>query len=260
MTTTTLDRFIQDISVRAGKIIKRQFGIVTTGQQKTSQHDIVTEVDYASERLLISAIRRRFPYHSILSEEAGELTGRSDYTWIIDPLDGTANFARGVPLFGVCVALAKGNVITHGVIYDPIHDELFFAKRGAGSFCNGKRIHVSSETQLEEMVVYISNIRHRSSLERFAHWRALLALYTTYYKSYGSAAQAMASLASGRIDTYIIAGAYPWDIAAGALLLREAGGKITRLDGSSWQWRDTNQQIVTANPTLHRKIIQLLNQ
>jgi fructose-1,6-bisphosphatase/inositol monophosphatase family enzyme len=104
----------------------------------------------------------------------------------------------------------------------------------------------------------ISNVRLRSSLEQFAHWRSLFALYTTYYKSYGSAAQGMMGLASGKIDAYLIGGAYPWDIAAGGLLVQEAGAKITALDGRRWNWRDNNQHILTANPTLHRHILDLL--
>lgn len=261
MKLTGLDHFIQDTARRAGRVIQQQFGIVKTGQAKSSRHDIVTATDFASEHILISAIRRKFPYHNILSEEAGELPGRnSRYTWIIDPLDGTANFARGIPLFGVCVALAKDNVITHGVIFDPIHQELFYARQGQGSYCNGQRIHVGTETHLEDMTVHMSNIRNRSSLERFAHWRSLFALYTTYYKNYGSAVQALASLACGRIDVYVIGGAYPWDIAAGSIIIKEAGGKITKLDGTPWQWRDNNQKVVAANPTLHRKVMQLLQQ
>lgn len=259
MRLTAFDRFIQEIVRRAGATIKKNYGVITHGEQKTSQHDIVTEADFESERLLISAIRKKFPYHTILSEESGELKGRSRYTWIIDPLDGTSNFAREIPLFGVIVAFADGTTITHGAIYDPIHDQMFYTRRGQGSYCNGRRIFVSQEQMLEEMVVMMSNVRLRSSLEQFAHWRSLLALYTTYYKSYGSAAQAMMAVSSGKIDVYIIGGAYPWDIAAGGLLVQEAGGKITHLDGRRWDWREQNQHIIVANPLLHRRLLPLLN-
>lgn len=260
MRLTPFDHFIQKIVRAAGTSLKRNYGVVTTGQAKTSQHDIVTAADYEAEHILISAIRKKFPYHHILSEESGALAGKSRYTWVIDPLDGTANFAREIPLFGVIVAFLKDNTVTHGAIYDPIHDQMYYAKKGQGSYCNGKRIQVSTETQLEEMVVMISNVRMRSSLEQFAHWRSLLALYTTYYKAYGSAAQSMMALASGKIDAYIIGGAYPWDITAGALLVKEAGGKINHLDGRSWDWRENNQHILAANPTLHTKLARLLTQ
>lgn len=260
MRLTAFDRFIQQIIRQAGASLRRNYGVVTTGEQKTSQHDIVTAADYEAEHILISAIRKKFPYHTILSEESGELKGKSNYTWIIDPLDGTSNFAREIPLFGVILAFADGERITHGAIYDPIHDQLFYARRGQGCYCNGRRIVVSPEKKLEESVLMISNVRLRSSLEQFAHWRSLFALYTTYYKSYGSAAQAMMAIASGKIEAYIIGGAYPWDIAAGGLLVQEAGGKITHLDGRRWNWRETNQHIIATNPSLHRRIMPLINQ
>lgn len=258
MRLSQLDRFIQTIVRQAGHSIRKNYGVVTTGRAKTSRHDIVTEADYASERILISAIRKKFPYHNILSEESGELIGKSRFTWVIDPLDGTNNFSRQIPLFGVIVGFVEDDVVTHGAIYDPMHDQLYYAKKGQGSYCNGQRIQVSSETELEEMVIMISNVRLRSSLEQFAHWRSLLALYTTYYKYYGSAAQSVTALASGKVDAYMIGGAYPWDITAGALLIREAGGKITQLDGRPWNWYDSNQHILAANPILHKKILRTI--
>lgn len=258
MRLTAFDRFIQHIVRQAGHSIQKNFGVVTTGRAKTNRHDIVTEADYAAERILISAIRKKFPYHNIISEESGELLGKSNCTWIIDPLDGTNNFARQIPLFGVIVGFVENDVVTHGALYDPMHDQMYYTKKGQGSYCNGQRIHVSHETELEEMVIMISNVRLRSSLEQFAHWRSLLALYTTYYKYYGSAAQSFMALASGKVDAYMIGGAYPWDIAAGALLLREAGGKITQLDGRPWDWHDSNQHILAANPTLHKKILHTI--
>jgi len=260
MRLTQLDRFIQQIVRKAAASIKKNYGVITTGEQKTSQHDIVTAADFASEKIIISAIRKKFPYHNIISEESGVLKGKSRFTWVIDPLDGTANFAREIPLFGVIVGLVEGETITHAAIMDPIHDQMFYARKGAGAYCNGKRIYVSQEHHLEEMVAMISNVRLRSSLEQFAHWRSLFALYTTYYKSYGSAAQAMMALASGKIDAYIIGGAYPWDIAAGGLLVQEAGGKITALDGRRWNWRENNQHVLAANPKLHHRILDLLHQ
>lgn len=260
MRLNTLDKFIQQIVRHAGASVRKNYGIITTGIVKTSQHDIVTEADYESEHILISAIRKKFPYHAILAEETGELKGKSDYTWIIDPIDGTSNFAQEVPLIGVIVALAKGNTVINAAVYDPIHDQMYYARKGQGSYCNGRRIYVSQEHRLEEMVANISNVRQRSSLEQFAHWRSLLSLYTTYFKAYGSAAQAVMALAAGKIDVYVVGGVYPWDIAAGGLLIREAGGVITQLDGRRWNWRDMNQHIVAANPILHSKILNLLKQ
>lgn len=258
MRLNTTDKFIHSVIRTAGATIQKNFGVVTTGKIKTSVHDIVTEADYISERVLIQAIQKKFPTHTILSEEAGLIDKRSEYTWILDPLDGTNNFSRGIPLFGVIVALAKGNTILHGAIYDPIHDELFYAKKGQGSTCNTKPIQVGKQTKLNEMVVAISNIPGRSDQAYFAKLRKAVALETTYYKAYGSAAQVLSAVACGRIDSWILAGAYPWDIAAGALLVQEAGGKITTLTSQRWQWRTNNQQVVVANPQLHKALIQLM--
>ncbi len=253
------DKFIHYNIRRAGAVIRKNFGVVTTGTIKTSPHDIVTEVDYISERLLIQAIQKKFPHHTILSEEAGLLNQNSEYTWIIDPLDGTSNFAKGIPLFGVIIALAKGKQVVCGAIYDPIHDELFYAKTGQGSMCNGRVIQVSHQVQLQQMIIAISNIHQRSDQAYFAKLRKAIALQTSYYKAYGSAAQVLSAVACGRIDAWILAGAYPWDIAAGGLLVQEAGGKITTLTNRRWQWQTHNQQIVVANPTLHKQVIQLMN-
>lgn len=258
MRINALDRFIEDITKQAGVSIRNNFGKITEGTPKSGPRDIVTKADYEAEDILITAIRRKFPYHAILSEEAGALAGSSPYTWIIDPLDGTSNFAQQIPLFGVIVALAKGNVIECGAIYDPIHDEYYYARKGQGCYRNKKPVHVSDITSLEDTIINISNVRDRTSVEQFAHWRSVFALYTTYYRAYGSAAQTISAVAGGRLDAYIMGGAYPWDIAAGALLVREAGGVITTLNGKRWSWRENNQQIVAANPKLHRTIMKVL--
>lgn len=260
MRLSTLDRFIQHTAVQAGQIIKSHFRQVTKGTPKSERGDLVTVVDYKAEEYIISAIRNKFPHHHILSEEAGRLEGKGNFTWVIDPLDGTNNFVKGIPIFTVVIALTKGSQVYCGAIYDPIHDELFYARQGQGSYCNGKPIHVSKESHLESMNIYISNVRLRSSLEQFAHLRSLFALYTTHYTAYGSAAYALATLASGRIDAYITGGPYPWDIAAGALLIKEAGGKITTLTGQPWQWKEMNQHVVAANPRLHRTLMKYIEQ
>lgn len=260
MRITAQDRFLQDIIEKAGDTVRRNFGKVTTGKTKSARGDIVTKADFISERIIIEAIRQKYPYHHILSEEAGELPGRGEYTWIIDPLDGTSNFAMQIPLFCVIIALAKGPNILQAGIYDPLHNELFYARRGQGAYLNGKPIHVSAKTDLDEMGIIVSNIRLRSALEQFAHWRSLFSLYTTHEKKYGSAGISLAYVAAGRVDAYIVGGAYPWDIAAGALLAAEAGAKVTTVNNKKWSWRDWNQEIVVTNPKLHRNIMQLIEE
>lgn len=259
MKLTSLDRFIQATAREAGEGIKASYGVITSGTAKTGPNDIVTQADITAEGVIISAIRKKFPYHNILSEEAGSLPGKSEYTWIIDPLDGTNNFAHQVPIFCVIIALAKGNTVTHGVMYDPLHDEMFYARKGAGAYRNGKPIHVTNKADLDDMNIIVSNVRWRSALEQFAHWRSLISLYTTHQKQYGSAGMSLAYVASGRVDGYMIGGAYPWDLAAGALLIQEAGGKVTTLQGTTWSWRDNNQQVLAANPQLHKRILQLMH-
>src|ERR1700722_5561309 len=203
--------------------------------------DLVTAADRASEALIRERITQKFPSHDVLGEEQGLNDQGSDYRWYVDPLDGTANFAPGYPVFCVSMALEHQSSQQHspnsgrriaGVIYDPTRDEMFSAELGRGAQLNGKPIHVSKATQLKECLLatgFPSHKRHKNPNIHFYHQ---ITLRTHGVRRAGSAALDLCNVASGRFDGFWEFNLNPWDTAAGVLLVEEAGGKVTRFDGS----------------------------
>jgi myo-inositol-1(or 4)-monophosphatase len=193
--------------------------------------DLITEYDLRSERLIIDGIRQAFPSDSILSEEAGA-SGEAEIRWVVDPLDGTTNFAHGLPHFSVSIACWERDQPAFGVVFDPTRSELFHAVRGQGAWLNGQPLQVSTETRLAESVLatgFPYDIRSNSddNLDHFAGMSRL----AFAIRRFGSAALDLAYVAAGRYDAYWELSVYPWDWAAGILLVREAGGRVTALDG-----------------------------
>jgi len=201
--------------------------------------DLVTAADRASETLIRERISKQFPSHDVLGEEQGLDDQGSDYRWYVDPLDGTTNFAHGYPVFCVSMALehrphgGSGERVA-GVVYDPTRDELFTAERGKGAELNGKCIHVSKAAQLKECLVatgFPSHKRHKNPNIHFYHQ---ITLRTHGVRRAGSAALDLCNVASGRFDGFWEFNLNPWDTAAGALIVEEAGGKVSRFDGSAF--------------------------
>jgi myo-inositol-1(or 4)-monophosphatase len=219
-----------DLARRAGALI-----LDGLGRSRDIRHkgaiDLVTEYDLRSERLVVDAIRHAFPSDSILSEEAGA-SGEAGIRWVIDPLDGTTNFAHGLPHFSVSIACWEQDKPAFGVVFDPTRSELFHAVRGQGAWLNAQPLHVSTESRLEESFLatgFPYDIRSNSedNLDHFASMsRRAFAI-----RRFGSAALDLAYVAAGRYDAYWELSVYPWDWAAGILLVREAGGRVTALDG-----------------------------
>ncbi|KUO65337.1 MAG: inositol monophosphatase [Gracilibacter sp. BRH_c7a] len=199
---------------------------------KSSEIDLVTEIDELSEKVLINAIREKYPEHSILSEESGEHKSvNSEYLWIIDPLDGTTNYAQGLPIFAISIALQYQRETVLGVVYVPMLDLLFEAIRGQKAFLNGKRIEVAGKQNLKESLLstgfpYDQQSNHDNNTNYFAYFvpraRGLRRL--------GSAAYDLANIAAGVLDGYWELNLSIWDVAAGILLVEEAGGKVIMLD------------------------------
>lgn len=241
----------------AGSILRSGLGSAFQVDQK-GEIDLVTEMDRRSEDYLIGQVRAHYPGHAIVSEEAGSLDGSSG-CWYIDPLDGTLNYAHGVPVFSVSVAYAEADQILLGVVYDPMRDECFSAERGGGAFLNGRPIHASAQAGLDQAFLVTGfpyDLRRVpfNNIELFGR----LLLRTQSVRCHGSAALDLAYVAAGRFDGYWEIRLKPWDLAAGALIAVEAGAVITSFEGSP-DYLHPPYGIVASNPLLHPQLFQALH-
>ncbi len=221
--------------------------------------NLVTEVDHRSEAAIVEVLTRAFPEHRILAEEGGEGLGRkSPYRWIVDPLDGTTNFAHGFPAFCVSIGLELEGRIILGVVYDPLHRELFEAQLGGGAFLNGERIRVSTVPTLRKALLvtgfsYDEEGRH-SNLVHFARF----AILGQGMRRTGSAALDLSYVASGRVDGFWELKLSPWDVAAGSLIVTEAGGRVTNFAGDIFSVQGT--ETLATNGLIHDEMIAVLSQ
>jgi myo-inositol-1(or 4)-monophosphatase len=216
--------------------------------------DVVTDADRASERLIVERLRSAFPDHGIVGEEGSRSQATNEYLWYVDPLDGTTNFAHGFPVFCVSIGLARNNQVIAGVVFDPSRNELFAAERGSGATLNGEPIHVSKIGTLGESLLgtgFPSKKRHLSPNIHFYHQ---LTLKSHGLRRAGSAALDLASVASGRYDGYWEFNLNAWDTSAGALLVEEAGGKLTHVDGSKFDVA-LSRDVLATNGLIHRELM-----
>ena len=226
--------------------------------QAKSANDFVSDVDVQSERDIIYHLNRAFPEHAVIGEETGR-SGPEDaeYTWIIDPLDGTTNYIRGIPHYAISIACLHGKRIEHAVILDPVRREEFTASRGKGAQLNGRRMRVSPLPSLEGALIGtgIPFKGHReSTLPAYSETLASLAAQSAGIRRGGAAALDLAYVAAGRLDAFWELGLAPWDIAAGALLVRESGGLVSDMDGSDDFMESGN--IVAGNPKCFKAVLQ----
>ncbi len=217
-------------------MLAERFGRTSLQVMRKGDIDLVTESDLAAERLIVERIRSYHPRHQILTEEAGAVetreTATGDYKWIIDPLDGTTNYAHGYPCFCVSIALEHEGRVMVGVVYDPLRDELFAAERGAGATLNGRRIRVSEVEALNDALLgtgFPYDVRERGDFAR--HFTNFIMRAQSVRRD-GSAALDLAYVACGRFDGFWEEGLRPWDVAAGSLIVTEAGGRVSRYDDS----------------------------
>lgn len=243
---------------RAGGIITRASSDVGALKvQSKSFNDFVTEVDRTAERTIIETLQEAYPDHGFLGEESGKSNVDAANVWIIDPLDGTTNFLHGFPQYAVSIALQQQGVLTQAVIYDPNRNDLFTATRGRGAFLNDKRIRVSSRTKLQESIIG-TGLPFRD----FQHLDTYLAMFKDMIKKTaglrrpGSAALDLAYVAAGWYDGFWEIGLSKWDIAAGGLLIQEAGGIVGNFEGNE-SWIDTGN-IVAGNPKIFAQLLQTL--
>ncbi len=216
--------------------------------------DLVTEYDRRSEELLLGLVRERFADHSILSEESGIHAGSDGQMWYIDPLDGTTNFAHGLPVFCVSIGYADDQGMRLGVVFDPTRDEMYAAERGQGAWLNEDRLAVSSADELLQCLLTTGfayeNWVIETNLAHFSRFQRL----TQGVRRLGSAALDLCYVAAGRLDGYWEASVYPWDLAAGGLIAAEAGALVTNLRGGP-DYLTRPCSILAANPSLHAKML-----
>jgi myo-inositol-1(or 4)-monophosphatase len=249
--------FLVDISKEAGEILREGFGKEHQITYK-GPINLVTEVDHKSEDLLIGRIRGAFPQHSIVTEESGFLDGLNEHRWFIDPVDGTSNYAKGFPLFCVSIGYAYQGKMRLAAVYDPIHDESFYAERGQGAWLNGSRIHVTNTNRLIDSMLVTGFPYDMEQKENNLNHFANLSRKVQTIRRLGSAVLDQAFVASGRLDGYWEIGINAWDIAAGTLLIEEAGGLVTTVNGEPDYFKPPFD-IVAANPALHPQLLAVLN-
>jgi len=252
----TLD-FIQEITTQAGQILQSFIGQEMDVRHK-GRTDLVTRADHASEKYLIKAVHKAFPSHAINAEESGKLEGTSEHRWFIDPLDGTLNFAHGVPFYCVSVGYAYQGELTLGVIYDPVREEIFSAERGQGATLNGNPIQVSGYRELINcmLVTGFPNDIWGSPDDNMDNFFRFNQVSQTV-RRLGSAALDVVYVGAGRLDGFWEVEISPWDVAAGGLIVREAGGIVTDIHGDP-NFMKEPISIVCANPIIHEKMIKVL--
>ncbi|MBL8232978.1 MAG: inositol monophosphatase [Bryobacterales bacterium] len=241
-----------DIAREAGALLvtflERRIGFELKGD-----YDLVTEADRASEQLIVNRLKNLFPSHSIVAEEGGGGEGTSDYRWYVDPLDGTTNFAHSFPMFNVTLGLEKAGELIAGVIYDPLRQEMFSAERGGGAYLNNRRIHVSKVSSLAESLIATGFPSRRRHLNVNVHFYHQLAMATHGVRRGGSAAIDLAYVACGRLEGFWEFGLNPWDMAAGVLLISEAGGKVSDMKGQPALLRGPH--LLADNGLVHGEIL-----
>lgn len=255
-------------AAKAGEWIKSKLGDFSHLDQKTSPHDLVTEVDKGSEAMIRNLIMTHFPHHAILGEEGVEPgpeasakavreASEAEFVWIVDPVDGTTNFIHGFPFYTVSIALAHKGEIIVGVVYDPSRDELFVAEKGKGAYVHGQKMHVSKEKRLIDSLVATGFPPDREYAQPLT-MKGLQAIApkARSVRAAGSAALHLAYVAAGRLSGFWEAGLNAWDMAAGVLLIQESGGRVSDMEGNPYQLGVRN--LLATNGGIHEPLLQEL--
>ncbi|MDR3576654.1 MAG: inositol monophosphatase family protein [Anaerolineaceae bacterium] len=250
---------IKTWACQAGKILRDLYGKPHQIHHK-GLVDLVTEADHQSEEYLLAEIRQRYASHRIITEESGLLKGQADHCWYIDPLDGTINYAHNVPLFSVSIGYAEQGQLQAGVVYNPMSEECFSAERGKGAWLNDEPIHVSEITDLIDSLLvtgfpYDTHNAVHTNLDNFNR----LTLRSQGVRRLGSAALDLSYVAAGRLDGYWEIKLSPWDLAAGVLIVEEAGGVVTNLEGDA-NVLQTPYSVLAANPAIYPLLLAALHE
>ncbi len=257
MTQTKMLNFAIQTAKGAGAILMEHFGNISSYEQKSTPIDLLTIADTKSEAFIVNEIKTTFPDHHIIAEESAAVENNSDYRWVIDPLDGTTNFVHSLPIFAVSIGLQyKGKTIV-GVVYNPSANKCFFAEKNGGAFLNGEAIHITSTNTLSNSLLVTGfPYTHDDS------WSKGFDLFKTLYgktqgvRRLGAAALDFCFVAMGRFEGFWEFGLEPWDVCAGALILAEAGGKVSDWDGSSMPF--SGNRILATNGHIHGEMMDVL--
>ncbi|MDJ0941393.1 MAG: inositol monophosphatase family protein [Woeseiaceae bacterium] len=237
-------------------LIRKMANLDKLKVEKKGHNDFVSDADHAAERAVISTVQKHYPEHAFLAEESG-VTGDSDHVWIIDPLDGTTNYLHGFPVFCVSIAVRIKGRVEHGVVYDPIRQEIFAASRGAGAHLDNRKIRVSGQTRLEHALIG-TGFPFRQADQEMGPYMGMLEKVlknTAGVRRPGAAALDLCYVAAGRLDGFWETGLAAWDLAAGGLIIREAGGIVSGLDGSE-DYLDTGH-VLCGTPKIYAGIAKL---
>lgn len=251
-------KFAKKLIKKAGKVVLKNHNKAKKIDYKKGHFNLVTSADKETEALIIKEIKKKYPTHTIVAEETGKHKNDPTYEWIIDPIDGTTNFAHSYPFFCTSIGFAKKGVVQFGLIYNPVTDELFTAKKGKGAKLNGKKISVSKSKTLKESLLTTGfpHDKKSSKHKNFALFRNLT-LNSHGVRRDGAAALDLCYVAAGRVEGFWEQKLNAWDVAAGTLILTEAGGKVTKYDGSKYSIYD--KEILATNGKIHKELMGYLN-
>lgn len=243
-----------EVSLEAGKILLDNFGKISQIKTK-SDRNLVTDVDLKADEIIVNKITKNFNDDNILSEERALPDFNSNYTWIIDPLDGTHNFIHNIDIFGVSVAVAFKDEVIIGVIYMPCSKELYVAQKGKGTFCNNKKIYVSKRDMKNATIIYDSSIRYNK--ENMLKNLGELADKVFNVRMFGSTARSLTLIAEGKAELEVEYNDEVWDYAAGLLLIEEAGGKATDFKGNKWNIK--TKGYIASNKIIHQEVLDIIS-
>jgi myo-inositol-1(or 4)-monophosphatase len=251
-----MKNFIIKTAEKAGKYLLKNFKKDNFIQNwRGYGKAITTKYDLEADKIIRNEILKNFPNHSIMSEESDRITNKSEWLWIVDPLDGTSNYASGNPFFSVCIALMneKTGELLYGVVYAPALNEMYFAEKGKGAWLNNKRIQVSKTKKVKDSYVLVCGGGGGKNYEKTGKISAELFDKVKDLRKLGSAGIETAWVASGRTDSFVVTQTRPWDVASGALILLEAGGKITDFEGKPW--RTKTGDYIFSNGKIHKELL-----
>ena len=249
--------FTKELAISSGKILSKHFGNIKSINQKSTNIDLVTNADLESEAFIVKSIQKKFPSHTIITEENQLEIKNSDFRWVIDPLDGTTNFVHNLPIFGVSVALQYQNKTIIGVVYNPAANKLFFASLNKGAYLNDKKISVSSSKTLNKSLI-VTGFPYLHDKK----WEKSFLIFKDFYsrtqgvRRLGAAALDLCFVAMGRFEGFYEFNLKPWDICAGSLIVKEAGGSVTDWDGTACP--DSGLRILSSNSHIHSQMQDVL--